>query len=328
MKIRNCFLILSIFLICSPFIISDPVDIIIDTAVAEIGSAITEIMVVGTGVFIYADKGVSSTFSYFLQEKFAAAILRNDKFELADRKMIDTILEEVNFGLSGLVDKSTAIKPGQLRGLQGILSCRFFNEGEIVRVFSELLNVETGLIMSSKESIIQKTDIPRHITILPDNYNNAMYVIDELSELMNASNENFVIKTWTKRGDGGTYKDGEKMVINFFSSRDCFIKLYHIDVNGEISLIFPNPYLADNFITANTIYKIPDSRYPFSFTLGAPYGIEFVKVIASTVQFTDIEESFTSMGKAGEYDGVSRGLSVVQNIEQTTEGLISYTIIE
>ena len=70
MKIRNCFLLLSVFLICPPFIISDPVDLVIDTAVAEIGSAITEIMVIGTGVFIYADKGVSSTFSYFLQEKF------------------------------------------------------------------------------------------------------------------------------------------------------------------------------------------------------------------------------------------------------------------
>ena len=73
-------------------------------------------------VFIYADKGVSSTFSYFLQEKFAAAILRNDKFELADREMLDEILEEIKFGLSGFVDESTAIEPGQLKGLQGIES--------------------------------------------------------------------------------------------------------------------------------------------------------------------------------------------------------------
>ncbi len=40
------------------------------------------------------------------------------------------------------------------------------------------------------------------------------------------------------------------------------LKLYHIDVNGQIQLIFHNQYYSDNYIGADKIYSIPDRRYP------------------------------------------------------------------
>ena len=63
------------------------------------------------------------------------------------------------------------------------------------------------------------------------------------------------------------------------------------------------------------------------FVLGAPYGVEFVKVVAQTRQFDDIEQAFQEMGTASR-ELITRGLSVQVKPEQMTEELISYTIIE
>jgi len=131
---------------------------------------------------------------------------------------------------------------------------------------------------------------------------------------------------WTKKGNGGIYADGEELIINFYSNKDCFIKIYHIDINKKMSLIFPNQYHKTNFIKKGEIYKIPDATYPFSFVLGKPYGTEFIKVIASTVQFKEIEEPFKDMG-TGTEGFVERGLSVERKKDMITESMISYTIL-
>jgi len=93
-----------------------------------------------------------------------------------------------------------------------------------------------------------------------------------------------------------------------------------------MSLIFPNQYHRTNFIKKGEIYKIPDATYPFSFVLGKPYGTEFIKVIASTVQFKEIEEPFKDMG-TGTEGFVERGLSVERKKDMITESMISYTIL-
>lgn len=151
--------------------------------------------------------------------------------------------------------------------------------------------------------------------------------MEELSDVMGKDSETFVVKSWTERGDGGIYRNGEKLSIFFYSNRNCYLKIYHIDVNGNTQLIFPNPFHRDNFIREKAIYQIPDERYPFTFELGPPFGAEFIKVIASTVQFPDIEEAFSEMGRASE-KLVTRGLGVKRSDEQRTEALLSYTIIQ
>ena len=87
-------------------------------------------------------------------------------------------------------------------------------------------------------------------------------------------------------------------MIRFYANRDCFLKLYHIDVNKNMKLILPNRFYPDNRIRGRRLYRIPDSSHTFTFNLTAPYGTEFIKVIASTVQFEDIEESFRKIGSA------------------------------
>jgi hypothetical protein len=79
----------------------------------------------------------------------------------------------------------------------------------------ELLNVETGTVTRKAELLISKDLIPPTISLLPDNYNDALFVLKELSEVANAYNTDFVVKVWTDRGEGGTYREGEELSIHF-----------------------------------------------------------------------------------------------------------------
>ena len=324
---KNTLLFFLFFLFLQAALFSDPLEDILQNALEEMETPDKSPMFIGLGVFHYSDKSIAGNFSSYLENKLGLVLNRTGRFELVDREKLDVILEETRFGLSGLVDENTRVEPGRLKGLQGILSGRYYDSGESVRLYLELLDLETGTIISSKEVILPKNEIPGNIHILPDNYNDALFILDELADLKNTGPGLLTVKAWTKRGNGGTYHNGENLVINFYSNNDCYIKIYHIDVRGKISLIFPNHIYSDNFITANRIYKIPDSRYNFNFELSPPFGTEFIKVISSIKQFQYIEESFEELENISE-EIVSKGLRITEKEEQTTELLISYTITE
>ncbi len=144
---------------------------------------------------------------------------------------------------------------------------------------------------------------------------------------MVAHDEDFVVRATTNRGDGAVYRDGEEMVISFFANRDAYFKVYHIEAGGKMKLIFPNEYHQDNFIPKLTLTHIPGRGHPFAFVLGKPYGIEFIKVMASTTRFKDIEQAFKLLGRATK-GLMIRGLTVEQREGDLAEALIRYTIVE
>ena len=94
-----------------------------------------------------------------------------------------------------------------------------------------------------------------------------------------------------------------------------------------MSLIFPNTFHKNNKIEKDKIYTIPDDSYGFTFVLGEPFGTEFIKIIASTTQFKDIETAFESLGE-GSSDMIDKGLTIEQREGKLAEVLFSYTILE
>ncbi len=111
------------------------------------------------------------------------------------------------------------------------------------------------------------------------------------------------------------YQNGEDLTVHVFVNRDAYVKVYHVDVNGKTQLIFPNQFYRKNRIQGGTIVTNPDESYPFKFRLGPPYGTEYIKVVASEHQFSDIEDPFTNLpGNAR--DVLSRGLVVEGPIEK------------
>jgi hypothetical protein len=321
-------ILLSILLLilAAPAAMGESIDTILSRGVGEL-AATSSPRVVSLGNITYADRNMGSSFSRYFEEKLTAALERDPRFEVFAREDLEEILAAIELSLSDLFDPQTAVDTGRLKGIQGLLRGRYFDEGSMVRIYLTLMDVESGLVAAKTEVLIPKTELPDTISILPQNYNDALYVIDELSQIQSADPADFQVKLWTVRGEGATYRDGEELVIHLFSNRDCYVKIYQIDVDRQMQLIFPNRFFPDNFIRNGSVYKIPDTRYPFRFVLSEPYGTEFVKLIASTVQFEDIEEDFQQLGTSSK-ELVTRGLSIRQREEQIVEAMITYTIVE
>jgi hypothetical protein len=325
---KTSFVLLSfIFGIAFSVFPEDAIEPILTQGLKTLELKLSKPIVVSLGNFVYADKNIGSAFGSFLEQKIAFILSGSGKIKFfAKNKLVD-ILESLELSVSDLVNPATAPKIGMLEGVEALLYGTYYDKGSSVALYLDLVKIESGISIAKIEIDIPKSGIPPTLSVLPDNYNDALYVLDQLSDVTGSGNGDFTVKLWTSRGNGATFKDGEELVVNFFSSADCYIKIYHIGVDGKASIIFPNKYYADNFIRKKVIYKIPDEKYPFTFTLGAPFGTEFVKVIASNVQFAEIETAFEDIGKASK-KLITKGLSVQGKTTRTAEAIISYTILK
>lgn len=84
------------------------------------------------------------------------------------------------------------------------------------------------------------------------------------------------------------FRKGDNLVVSVSADRDCYLRLYYKNAEGDVLQIFPNKGKKTNFITKNANVQIPSSGDGFRFTMGAPYGSEILKAVASTSQFTDL----------------------------------------
>jgi len=314
-------ILFSISLSCAA---EDRIDAALRAAVEGFPAAAQGRTVVSLGNFTYSDKKIGSPFSRYLSEKIGAILARSGRYEYFNREKLDEVLKAAELGMSDLFDPNTAV-PVNLQAVQAVLSGTFFDAGTTVKVFLELQDVGSGGTRGKTEADLPKGDIPAGVAVLPENYAGALSVLEELGAIQGSSD--LKVRIWTDRGDGGTYRDGERLVVNFFASMDCYIRIFHIDVNGTMKLIFPNQYFTDNLVRAKRIYKIPDASYPFTFDLGAPFGTEFIKVVASTAPFTDRVEAFEDLGKAAQ-KVATRGLNVNLRQKLVTEGLLNYAIVK
>ncbi len=117
-------------------------------------------LVVSIDNFAYTDKKGGSSFSKYLQEELSTAISVNPGFELFARKRLDEMLRALELSLSDLFDQSTVKEAGKLKGIEGIFSGRFFDLGMDVRLFLELVDIESGTVINKTQLLIPKSLIP------------------------------------------------------------------------------------------------------------------------------------------------------------------------
>lgn len=140
-------------------------------------------------------------------------------------------------------------------------------------------------------------------------------------------NPDFSISIRPEKGQGATYRHGEKIRFLVKASRNCYIKVIYLSSTETGSggqkkmntLLFPNPHDRDNRIKAGSSRVV--GRYE-ELEVQPPYGTDVVTVMASTNQFTDLKETLKS-GTAGFYSEMTadtegaiqmrtRGISVVR----------------
>lgn len=94
--------------------------------------------------------------------------------------------------------------------------------------------------------------------------------------------------------DKPLYRIGEFIVLTARSNQDCYLALYDISTEGEVTQIFPNRYAEDNLIRGGQIYRIPTQTDSFDYEVTGPPGIERVRAVCTQKNVNIVDPSMVS----------------------------------
>ncbi|GMO59574.1 MAG: hypothetical protein Ta2A_05510 [Treponemataceae bacterium] len=103
------------------------------------------------------------------------------------------------------------------------------------------------------------------------------------------------------------YYDGEKLRITLEADTDCYFKIYDIDTTGFMQLIYPNNTGdKNNLLKAHKSRTVPEKS---EFVVRSPFGEDTILVVASTVQFADLDAEMSESAVRAAKESVSRALT-------------------
>jgi hypothetical protein len=142
------------------------------------------------------------------------------------------------------------------------------------------------------------------LAVEPPNIN-TMIVLDDIVPAAEAGNIH--IKA-SFNSSTLTYKHGDELKLTVTADKNCYFKIIHIDVENKIKMIYPKNKNDNNSLRANV------SRNVFDNSAGRiifcePYGAETLVVVASPVQFPDIDKEYGQPWKAATEESIKKAVA-------------------
>jgi hypothetical protein len=147
----------------------DSFDSLLSKGVNQLGKKVDGTMVVCFGNFTYSDQKIGSSFSVYLENNLGIQIEKSPVFNLFAKDQLESIVETIDLSLDDLFDEETSVEPGQLQGIQGLITGNFFDNKKSVDVYISLIDVEQGLVLGRTKVAIKKKMIPSSVSIKPTN---------------------------------------------------------------------------------------------------------------------------------------------------------------
>jgi hypothetical protein len=177
-----------------------------------------------------------------------------------------------------------------------------------------------------------QADLFKNIPLSPPSLNTPANV-PHTGAAVSAQSE-LMVQAWPNK-ESRIYFDGDVMTISLYASQDCWFKVYHIDVNNQMQLIYPNQTDKNNMLKANTKRVIPENTI---FELGAPYGEETILAVFSRTPFENLEKDMVypepatpeSINRAADRRGLTvqnKAANTPESPEKTMAVRFSYTIL-
>ncbi|MDR1126589.1 MAG: CsgG/HfaB family protein [Treponema sp.] len=112
----------------------------------------------GTTVAVLSFAAPTEAFSVYVLDELTAALVNRKKLMVLDRKNLDVVRQEQNFGLSGEADDEAAIRIGHFLGAQAVVTGRLNRIGGAYRMVIQAINAETSAVEASYSSDIAADD--------------------------------------------------------------------------------------------------------------------------------------------------------------------------
>jgi hypothetical protein len=308
-------LFLCMVFIVITFLPAQQIDNMVRDAVNNLASRLNVLLEVSVGTITLDNTETPSEFSRMLAGKVNHYATNNDLFRV--------------------IAKSRGISSTRPSGPpKGTISGNFTVNGDKVTVTLELVSDSSGVRISSQQFTLSLAELKKAgYEILPENIKTLQEVKEQekiftpptpvvSNPSANTANA-LIIRAWPN-SDTNTYINGDDLKISLESNQDCYFKIYHVDIDKKMQMIYPNAQNMNNFIKANSIRTIPEGSIRYN--IEAPFGQDTIMVVASKQQFNNIEAEYSQIRTATRdvVLNVGRGLGV-QNI-QTAQLLETVTV--
>ncbi len=276
-------------------------------------------MTAALGSFSYADTQLPTPFSRWLEDELRQALAKTARIKLFDKQV------------AAAMDPSIRAMYKDFFGAEKVDSLiygKYKNDQGSAHVTISITDLSTGQLIAERPVVFASSRLPRDMRVEP-----TLQTIQAASSLASLAggaaspNSDFTLSMVSDRGIGATYRDGESLSLLITCSKDAYLKIYHVDVNGVAQLIWPNRFGGSGRIAKGEAMRFPAETDRFTYKLGAPYGTEYVKAIASLAPFKTMEADFSDLEGQPEL-AITRGLSVEStNAANHAEAMVVYEIL-
>ncbi|MDY6932945.1 MAG: DUF4384 domain-containing protein [Spirochaetota bacterium] len=236
---------------------------------------------IGVMPFVDSDKkNATSGRSEDATAQVTNALYKYKFIKLVDRSKMKEMMREIELGMSGIVDESTAVKVGKMHGLQMMVVGTIRKN----RITARAVHMETQKVISS-DSVADISGIE----LLGYKLASGIEVFlarENLKKLRNDSPD-INLDFWVEKGSAsrglkitpsaaGRIKIGEKVVFKFKSNRDGYLTIVDIQPCGDVVVLFPNDIHSSNRIESGREYSIPSEEDGFEITVSEPAGLDTI----------------------------------------------------
>ena len=221
--------------------------------------------------FTFEDTGQAGPFINRFKEALSTALIKSPRFQVKRAKSRKG--QDVGSG----VKSDSPVALAQASGSQSVLFGKYSREGSgRVRVRATLRDISYTDVASGSVNMI----LPPGMPLTMSNSQKIIAAANSMGDV--GKNNDFKLDLWIDKGDGGIYREGEKLYVNIKADRDCYVKLVYFTASGDKIVIFPNEYDRNTKIQGNRLYQIPNESSAFDFVIEPPFGAEMLIAFAST----------------------------------------------
>lgn len=93
--------------------------------------------------------------------------------------------------------------------------------------------------------------------------------------------ESIPLELTTLQGDQSVYYKNDEIQFLLSLGSDAYIYMYHVNANGKVHQILPDPAQPSNFYSAGYYLTIPEYKETYRFKVTQPFGPQSIWVFAS-----------------------------------------------
>jgi len=272
--------------------------------------------VVTVGILPVTDSSGKAVADHSITSELSAVLARYRFIRQVERARLDELVKEIQLGMTGLLDETSAAKAGKIKGLEVLVLGVAGQSGLSARA----VHTETGRVIAS-HSVASAGEVRALGERLA--FDIETYLARENVRRLRNDSPSVATEFWLEKKSGGrlvsgsrnALKIGDSIVFRFRSNRDGYLTIVDIQPGGDVVVLFPNDFSRDNRVASGTLYSIPSASDTFEVTVSEPAGTDtvvafFTEKKAEWLDTRTLEGSGFRTVKGTERFNATRGLSV------------------